>query len=65
MSTNENDSSGRYENNTFKSKRSNNNFAKSSKSLYYQRSKTAALKNLQQKLVITNNDMADFNISFT
>ena len=34
-------------------------------SLYYQRSKTAALKNLQQKLVITNNDMADFNISFT
>ena len=42
MSTNENDSSGRYENKTFKSKRSNNNFAKSSKSLYYQRSKTAA-----------------------
>lgn len=61
---NENDSSGRYENKTFKSKRSNNNFAKSSKSLYYQRSKTTALKNLQQKLVITNNDMANFNISF-
>ena len=48
-----------------KSKHSNNKVAKSSKSLYYQRSKTAALKNLQQKLVITNNDMADFNISFT
>ena len=48
-----------------KSKRSNNNVAKSSKSLYYQRSKTEALKNLQKKLVITNNEMDDFNISFT